>query len=407
MSDLKLEGLPKGDYPTVDDLASLFINDVPLLDVRAPIEFKQGAFPNAINIPLMDDAQREAVGTEYKEQGQDAAILLGAQLITAEERAERQRQWAEFFIDHDSGKTGNPGEAETTLKRSDDDPKGEMKSSQKWGGVLYCFRGGLRSQISQQWVFDQTNTQQPRVNGGYKAMRRFLIDSIERLSQEMSIVVLGGRTGSGKTRLLKQLDNSIDLEGLANHRGSAFGPTATPQPTQINFENALAIELLKKEAAGHNVLVIEDEARNVGSMGVPTSLYEAMQKSPLVMLEVSEKDRNKVSIDEYILNTQQSFDEIYGEEQGEIELSKHLLSSLEKIKKRLGGVRYEEAKKLMLAAIKQRKQTGSVKGFIPIVSSLLVDYYDPMYDYQSQNKHERIVFKGGYTEILEYLSSDE
>lgn len=379
MTDLKLDGLPKGNHPTVDDFASLFINDIPLLDVRAPVEFLQGAFPNAINIPLMDDAQREAVGTEYKEQGQDAAILLGAKLVTPDEQEKRKQLWADFF----------------------------ESSEKKGGGVLYCFRGGLRSQISQQWVFDEMGDQQPRVNGGYKAMRRFLIDSIDRLSKELSIIVIGGRTGSGKTRLLKQLDNNIDLEGLANHRGSAFGPTATPQPTQINFENNLAVALLKAEAAGHKTIVIEDEGRNVGSVGVPPTLFEAMQASPLVMLEVSETDRNNVSIDEYIVDTQKSFDEVYGKEQGETELSNHLLNSLDKIKKRLGGVRYQEARDQMLTAIELRTKTGSTDGFIPIVSSLLVDYYDPMYDYQSRNKHERVVFKGSYDEMLEYLKTSD
>jgi len=337
MTELDLEGLPKGDHPTLDDFASLFINDVPLLDVRAPVEFKQGSFPSAINLPLMNDAEREAVGIKYKEQGQDAAILLGAELVNPELQAERKQQWAEFF----------------------------RKSEQKVGGVLFCFRGGLRSQISQQWVFDETGKHYPRVAGGYKAMRRFLLDAIERLSQEMSIVVLGGRTGSGKTRLLKGLNNSIDLEGLANHRGSAFGSTATPQPTQINFENNLAIQLLKREAAGYTTIVIEDEGRNIGSIGIPARLFEAMQQSPLVMLEVSEEDRNNVSIDEYITDTQRSFDEVYGAGKGEIELSKHLLNSLSKIKKRLGGVRYQVAKEQMLEAIEQRKLTGSTQGFIP------------------------------------------
>ncbi|MCL4113049.1 UNVERIFIED_CONTAM: hypothetical protein GTU68_049971 [Idotea baltica] len=371
MTDLELEGLPKGDHPSVGDYAYLFINDVPLLDVRAPVEFKQGAFPNSINIPLMTDAEREAVGIEYKEQGQDAAILLGAKLVDPQAQAERKKRWAEFFVEANQNK----------------------KSA----------INGLRSQISQQWVFDETGIHQPRVEGGYKAMRRFLIDTIERISAEMSFVVLGGRTGSGKTRVLKQLGNSIDLEGLANHRGSAFGPTATPQPTQINFENALAIELLKQEAAGHKVFVIEDEARNVGSVGLPSCLYEAMQKSPIVMLEVSAEERNKISIEEYILDTQKSFDEVYGKEQGEVELSKHLLGSLAKIKKRLGGVRYQQAQKQMQDAINLRNKSGSIEGFIPIVNALLLEYYDPMYDYQSQNKQDRVEFRGGFDEALSYL----
>jgi tRNA 2-selenouridine synthase len=263
----------------------------------------------------------------------------------------------------------------------------------------------LRSQISQQWILDETGTDYPRVAGGYKAMRRFLIDSIERIANEIPIIILGGRTGSGKTRVLNQLENSIDLEGLANHRGSAFGPTATPQPTQINFENALAIELLKQEAAGYKTLVIEDEARNVGSLGIPLPLYEAMQKAPLVMLEVSQEDRNKVSIEEYILNTQKAFDDLYGEAFGASELSKHLLSSLKKIQKRLGGVRYQQAREQMIAAIKERETTGSVAGFIPVVKSLLVDYYDPMYDYQSAKKLDRICFRGTVEEVIYYLKS--
>jgi tRNA 2-selenouridine synthase len=374
MTDLKLEGLPKGEHPQRDDYANLFINDIPMLDVRASVEFEQGAFPHSINIPLMTDEEREAVGIRYKEQGQDSAILLGAELVTAELQAQRKQHWADFFKQN---------------------PK----------GVLYCFRGGLRSQISQQWILDETQIDYPRVSGGYKAMRRFLIETTERIAKEIPLVILGGRTGSGKTRVLKQLNNSIDLEGLANHRGSAFGPTATPQPTQINFENALAIELLKKEAQGVKFLVIEDEARNVGSLGVPQALYDAMQQSPIVRLEVAQADRNQVSIEEYIVDTQNHFDEVYGKEQGAEKLSEHLLNSLSKIQKRLGGERYKEAQEMMTKAIKERLSTGSLEGFIPVVNTLLVDYYDPMYDYQIEKKKGRITFEGSVKEILAYLQA--
>lgn len=372
MTDLQLEGLPTGEHPQHTDLASLFINDVPLLDVRAPVEFNQGAFPNSINMPLMTDAEREAVGIKYKEQGQDSAILLGAKLVDKGEQSKRTKAWARFFAENQNA-------------------------------VLYCFRGGLRSQISQQWVLDETETDYPRVAGGYKAMRRFLIESIERISREIPIVVLGGRTGSGKTRVLKQLDNSLDLEGLANHRGSAFGPTATPQPTPINFENTVAIELLKLEANGAKFIVIEDEARNVGSLGVPKPLFEAMSESPLVRLNVSQEDRNQISIEEYIVDTQHHFDEVYGQEEGAEKLSEHLLNSLSKIQKRLGGVRYQEAEEQMKSAIAMRFDTGSLDGFIPLVNTLLVDYYDPMYDYQIEKKKERVTYEGSMTEMITYL----
>ncbi len=373
MTDLKLEGLPKGEHPQRDDYASLFISDVPMLDVRAPVEFEQGAFPNSINIPLMTDEEREAVGIRYKEQGQDAAILLGAELVTEDEQIKRKKQWAAFFKENKDG-------------------------------ALYCFRGGLRSQISQQWIVDETGIDNPRIKGGYKALRRFLIENTERIAKEIPIVVLGGRTGSGKTRVLKQLNNSIDLEGLANHRGSAFGPTATPQPTQINFENSLAIELLKKEAQGVKFLVIEDEARNVGSLGVPQALYDAMQQAPIVKLNISQSTRNQISIEEYIVDTQNHFDDVYGTEKGAIKLSEHLMNSLSKIQKRLGGVRYKEAENQMKLAIEQRLSNNSLEGFRPLVNSLLVDYYDPMYDYQIDKKKHRIIFEDSMDETLSFLN---
>lgn len=370
-----LDGLPTEEHPQTDDLASLFLNDIPMLDVRAPIEFDQGAFPNAINIPLMVDAEREAVGTEYKEQGQDAAIELGAKLVTEDNRILRKKAWAAFFKKHPQG-------------------------------VLYCFRGGLRSKISQQWVVDETGVQYPRVKGGYKALRRFLIDSIDRIAAEIPIVILGGRTGSGKTRVLKKLKNSIDLEGLANHRGSAFGPTATPQPTQINFENALAIQLLKQEAAGSQFLVIEDEGRNVGSVGVPQSLYDKMQQAPIVKLEVPDSERNRISVQEYVLDIyQQFFDICHDKEEAFSLLSKHLNNSLDKIQKRLGGERFLQAQNQMSLALETFKNTQALEEFEPLVNTLLFDYYDPMYDYQIAKKVDRIVLSGSQQEIMAYLES--
>ena len=375
MNKLDLQGLPKGEHIQVDDLKSLFIHDTPMLDVRAPVEFQQGAFPCAINIPLMTDAEREAVGIKYKEQGQDAAILLGAQLVSEKQQKQRKQQWADFFNRHPEG-------------------------------VLYCFRGGLRSKISQQWIEDETGKDYPRVSGGYKAMRRFLLDSIDRIAAEIPIMILGGRTGSGKTRVLKTLPNSIDLEGLANHRGSAFGPTATPQPTQINFENTLAIALLKAEHAGHRFVVIEDEGRNVGSLGVPQSLYDAMQQAPIVKLEVSDDERNKISVQEYVLDIHQQFlEQDDNQEQAFNHLSEHLLASLDKIQKRLGGMRYKEAMDTMKLALEQYHKTNKLEGFKPLVNILLFDYYDPMYDYQISKKQHRIIFTGSQQAVIDFLQN--
>ncbi len=128
-----------------------------------------------------------------------------------------------------------------------------------------------------------------------------------------------------------------------------------------------------------------------------------MRQAPIVRLEVAQADRNQVSIEEYIVDTQNHFDEVYGKEQGAEKLSEHLLNSLSKIQKRLGGERYKEAQEMMTKAIKERLSTGSLEGFIPVVNTLLVDYYDPMYDYQIEKKKDRIVFKDAKDEVIQFL----
>lgn len=369
-----LEQLPQGDLPERDDYAEMFIHDVPLLDVRAPVEFAQGAFPGAINVPLLTDEEREAVGIRYKEQGQNAAIQLGAELLSETQRKERQQRWADFFRDHPDG-------------------------------ALYCFRGGLRSKISQQWTLDACDSSYPRITGGYKAMRRFLIESIERIIAGTPILLVGGRTGSGKTRFINQLANSLDLEGLANHRGSAFGPTATPQPTPINFENALAVALLKFEAAGHDFLILEDEGRHIGSLGIPQSLFERMCESPIVRLEVNQSERVAVSIQEYILDIHAQFQSLVGNSRANQALADHLLTSLDKVKKRLGGLRHRQIREQMQAALDEYFSSGALAQFEPLIKTLLIDYYDPMYDYQAEIKADRVVFSGSRGEVENFIGS--
>jgi len=358
------------------DLLSLFINDIPMLDVRAPVEYQQGAFPHTENIAILNDEEREAIGIKYKNAGQEEAIALGAELIQGDIKEQRVNEWQAFIEKYPHG-------------------------------VLYCFRGGMRSQITQMWIKEKTGIEYPRVAGGYKAMRRFLIDAIERLASSFQIIVLGGRTGSGKTRLLKQLENSIDLEGLANHRGSAFGPTATPQPTQINFENQLAIEMLKHEAKGHKIIVVEDEGRNVGSLHLPIPLYEAMQTSPIAFMQVDDVERIEVSTCEYIDDIQKEMQQLYNKENIFDELQAHLVNSLSKLQKRLGGVRYKALHKKLLYALDQHQKTGNRSYYSDVIQPLLVDYYDPMYDYQISKKQQRIIHKGDRENVLAYLKNDD
>jgi len=355
----------------IDDFTSLFVNNTPLIDTRAPIEFDQGAFDHTTNILLMSDDEREAVGTCYKEQGQDAAIELGHKLVSGKIKDERINAWLEFI-------------------------------KQNPNGALYCFRGGLRSQITQRWIYEESGINYPRIKGGYKALRRFLIDETDRIMGSITPVVLGGQTGSGKTLLLDKIKQKIDLEGLANHRGSAFGNTTTKQPTQINFENSLAIELIKKQK--FNKLLFEDEGANVGTVHIPDAVKNQTSVADLVLLEASVEERVNVSMDAYVINMHKGFI-LQDGKNGFNNFSNYWLSSLEKIQKRLGLERYKIMKTAVELALDNYQNNNSFDGFISIVESLLVDYYDPMYNYQIDKKKDRVVFKGSSDEVLEYLKS--
>lgn len=364
------------DLPLLDDLQALFLRDVPMLDVRAPVEFHEGAFPTALNLPLMDDKDREEIGKRYKQQGQDAAIELGLQRVSGEIKASRVAMWAEFVRQHPDG-------------------------------VLYCFRGGLRSRVSQQWLFEQTGIRYPRVKGGYKAMRRFLLEQLENLPTDFQPVVLSGRTGSGKTRFLRTFRQQIDLEALANHRGSAFGTQPTPQPTQINVENALAIALLRNFHQQQFALLFEDESRMIGSVHLPETFFNALRSAPLVLMQVADDERVEISYQEYVVDTSAAFTALQGGdvEAGFAAFQNYLLGSLGKIHKRLGGVRYQQLLQLMQDALAVQASTGETQAHYGWVRVLLLDYYDPMYDYQISKKQDRLVFTGSPAEVRDYLRS--
>ena len=355
-----------------DDYKSIFLSGAPLMDVRAPVEFNKGAFPTAVNLPLMNDIERQKVGTRYKSHGQQSAIALGHELVSGEVKAKRIRDWQKFAQKHPQG-------------------------------YLYCFRGGLRSQLSQQWLESEGGNPYPRVIGGYKAMRTFLIDTLESAVAECSFVVVGGLTGTGKTEVLEQLANAIDLEGHANHRGSSFGKHATPQPAQINFENALAIDFLKKRDGGLGEFVLEDEGRHIGSCNIPLSLHEKMKAVPLVWLEDCTEGRVERILDDYVVKLRREFETQLGEEEGFNAFSHRLRQSLDNIYKRLGGERHKRLAQIMDSALAQQGLNGNVDRHREWIAQLLNDYYDPMYRFQRSQKAERIIFTGDQAAVVDFL----
>lgn len=354
--------------------AELFINDIPLLDVRSPIEFERGSFPHASNLPLLTDAERQLVGSEYKQLGRTAAIELGNDLLSGEPKSARVQQWLAYL-------QNNPG------------------------ALLTCFRGGLRSQTVQQWL-QENNISVPRVAGGYKAMRRFLIDSIENSAAKDQFIIVAGKTGTGKTHLIQKLTSSVDLEGLANHRGSAFGRRVSGQPSQINFENSLAIALLKLSGRELNRIFLEDESRSIGSLSLPLCLYNKMRESPIAVVETSLESRITTIRDDYIISNYRDFKAREIETAAADDLfSKFLLTGLERIKKRLGAENYSAIRDDMEAALQRQKRGGDTQGHRQWIEKLLLNYYDPMYDYQLGKKSRRIVFRGSADEFLDWAAS--
>jgi tRNA 2-selenouridine synthase len=360
------------ELPQIDDYRSILLGDIPLLDVRAPVEFTQGAFPTAENFPLINDHEREEIGIRYKNMGQDEAIKLGHELVHGDTKSQRVTHWQNFFEQYPQG-------------------------------VLYCFRGGMRSKISQQWIYEQTGLIFPRIKGGYKAMRRFLIDELEVSAQQLKPIMLGGRTGIGKTILLQRLKQQVDLEGIYHHRGSVFGKHVTPQPSQIDIENKLSIELLKLRNKGYSQIVLEDEGTNIGSRSIPDILFDKMKQSPLILLEASVDERVDITFQEYIIESLAEHQSHNGDEAGFESWAEQLQTSIDKIQRRLGGVRYKALKALLTEAIQTQLATGNTELHKEWIKVLLVDYYDPMYDFQTEKKQDRVVFKGSQDDVLSYL----
>lgn len=360
--------------PDSDDYRSIFLNNAALMDVRAPVEFHKGAFPNASNIPLLDDEQRHEIGIRYKQAGEDEAIELGLKLATPDIREGRLMAWSKFC-------EVNPD------------------------GYLYCFRGGLRSRTTQQWLREQ-GIEFPLIRGGYKAMRRFLIDDLETSVERLSLVIVSGLTGSGKTRVLNKLSRHVDFEGIANHRGSAFGRDASDQqPSVIDWENRVSIELLKhREVDSTKPVFVEDEGRCIGRINIPDNLFSKMKAAPRAILQVETDKRVELITEDYILNAWPEYQVCFGEF-AQAEFDQFVLGNLARIQKRLGGEAYKKVKQCFESALKVFHDSDRANEFYEGILILLEQYYDPMYRYQLESKQVDIIFEGPESEYLEWAEA--
>jgi len=295
----------------------------PLVDVRSPNEYAQGHIPGAVNIPLFNDEERAAVGTRYKQGGNENAVQLGLEIV-------------------------GPKLAELA--------KQAKKEARNKRILIYCWRGGARS-ASMAWLFETAGLNVSVLEGGYKAYRRFIR---EQFSEQAKLVVLGGFTGSGKTDILKQLEKQgaqfLDIEGVAHHKGSAFGRLGQmEQPTNEQFENNLA-DHWRKFNFDH-IIWVEDESRVLGNCSINDPLFKKMRSSILIKIILPKSERIKRLVREY-----GTFD---------VEL---LTQSIDKIRQRMGGLAVKQAKEALEAAD------------MSTVADLTLTYYDKAYNHQAADK---------------------
>jgi tRNA 2-selenouridine synthase len=356
--------------------AEIFLKDTPLIDVRAPVEFVQGSLPGAVNLPIMNNEERAAVGTTYKQAGREQAMALGHKLVAGEVREERLEKWTDHIRLYPEA-------------------------------VIYCFRGGLRSQITQRWLAER-GINRPLIVGGYKSVRHFLREQIDSFSKQNNLLILSGPTGSAKTHFLKQNQDiypSIDLEGLARHRGSAFGSYAIPQPAQIDFENEIAVKLLKISLGlGLKNILVEDESRLIGRCAIPESLFLKMRESGLIYLEESFEQRVENIFQDYVLQT------AIGEgflKQGRQQFANYK-KAISQISRKLGGVRTQELLQDLTDAenhfLNDPQSLESNKRWI---SKLLNYYYDPIYANSLAKRSPKILMRGNAAAVLDYLQASQ
>ncbi len=360
-----------GSMLSAQNIRQLLANETPIIDVRAPIEFNQGAMPNAINLPLMNNEERAAVGTCYKQHGSEKAVELGHQLVKGEIKAHRVAAWREACERFPSG-------------------------------FICCARGGMRSHIVQKWLAE-IGIDYPLIEGGYKALRQATIEMTNELVQR-PIILIGGCTGNGKTTLVRSLPEGIDLEGFAHHRGSSFGRTVEAQFAQATFENYLAVDMLKKSPY-HSRWVLEDEGRAIGANGLPESLRIQMATARLVVVDDPFERRMARLKEEYFDRMTHDFIEAYGKEKGWQEYSDYLHHGLYAIRRRLGAQRATELTQLLDNALAAQKMSANTEVHFSWLSPLLKEYYDPMYRYQLSKKQDKIIYTGSYEEVEQWFAN--
>jgi len=310
--------------------------DIPVVDVRTPAEYNQGHIPGAINIPLFSNEERAEIGTIYKQGSKELAVERGLEII-----GPRMKSLA------DAGK--NTAKSKKLL--------------------VHCWRGGMRSE-SFAWLMNTVGIHTDVLSGGYKTFRRAALDFYDH--KNLRFILLGGATGSGKTEILHEMqslgEQVVDLEGLANHKGSAFGGIGkSDQPTSEQFQNQLYIKLLEMDL--NRDIWLENESSYIGKVGLPEKLWKKMIESPILEIKVPKTERVKRLVREHgTLNEEE------------------LTAAILKISKKLGPEQSRDA----IECLKS--------GEIATTANLLLTYYDKSYDFLLERRMEKVVGVITFTE---------
>lgn len=317
----------------------------PVIDVRSPGEYNHAHIPGAHSLPLFSDEERKVVGTTYKQQSREKAIKVGLDYFGPKMR--KMVEEAE-------------GISKKVLGIGKEHSAEQVQITNSKILLIYCWRGGMRSGAVS-WLLDMYGFKVYTLAGGYKSFRNYILDTFR---QSFHFNIIGGYTGSGKTETLKALQEKgaavIDLEGLANHKGSAFGNIGMPkQPTQEMFENRLGCELRamsyepatsKAPFRGLGGIWLEDESQRIGLVNIPHELWKKMRSSPVYFLDIPFEERLKHITEEY----------------GQLDQQK-LIAAIGRIKEKLGGLNAKTAIQLL------------EEGNTPESFRILLKYYDKFY----------------------------
>jgi tRNA 2-selenouridine synthase len=293
----------------------------PVFDVRAPQEYAQGHIPNAYSLPLFTDGERALIGTLYKQQGKQIAMQKALELVGPT---------LSILVQHVAQET--PGK---TI-------------------LVHCWRGGMRS-ASVGWLLSLFGYTVYALKGGYKQFRARMRATFE---QPYVLRVIGGKTGTGKTKLLQKLAHDhqvIDLEALACHRGSVFGALAIKQPTQEQFENELGYQLYACDA--QKQLFLEDESRAIGAIAIPVAFFAQLRAAPREIIEQSFDQRLEHILQEYAALTPE-----------------HFYAGVKRLERHLGGARAQEICALYGA------------DDVRAACAKLMQYYDKTYEYSERKR---------------------